>query len=147
MGSYLPSTAGERLGMLREIGLADELGSGMRNTYKYTKLYSGGEPQFIEGDVFRTIIPLSPVATAKVGPVSTQDTTQDTVQDTTQDREQMLLDYCAVPRSREEIQRYIGIANREYFRQSILKPLLDSGKLKRTIPDKPSSKNQKYIKA
>jgi len=69
------------------------------------------------------------------------------VQDTTQDREQMLLDYCAVPRSREEIQRYIGIANREYFRQSILKPLLDSGKLKRTIPDKPSSKNQKYIKA
>ena len=102
----------------------------MRNTYKYTKLYSGGEPQFIEGDLFRTIIPLKPIATAKVGPASTQDTMQDTVQDTTQDRGQMLLDYCAVPRSREEIQRYIGIANREYFRQSILKPLLDSGKLK-----------------
>ena len=137
--------------VFREVSLADELGSGMRNTYKYTKLYSGGEPQFIEGDLFRTIIPLKPVATAKVGPASTQDTTQDTVQDTTQDttqdREQMLLDYCAVPRSREEIQRYIGIANREYFRQRILKPLLDSGKLKRTIPDKPSSKNQKYIKA
>lgn len=46
---------------------------------------------------------LKPVATAKVGPASTQDTTQDTVQDTTQDREQMLLDYCVVPRSREEI--------------------------------------------
>ncbi len=42
-----------------EIGLADELGSGMRNTYKYTQLYSGGTPQFVEGDVFRTIIPLS----------------------------------------------------------------------------------------
>ena len=25
----------------RERGLADELGSGMRNTYKYTRLYSG----------------------------------------------------------------------------------------------------------
>lgn len=133
--------------MFREVSLADELGSGMRNTYKYTKLYSGGEPQFIEGDLFRTIIPLKPIATAKVGPASAQDTTQDTVQDTTQDREQMLLDYCAVPRSREEIQRHIGIANREYFRQSILNPLLDSGKLKRTIPDKPNSKNQKYIKA
>ena len=59
----------------------------------------------------------------------------------------MLLDCYAVPRSCEEIQRYIGIANREYFRQSILKPLIDSGKLKRTIPDKPSSKNQKYIKS
>ena len=133
--------------VFREVSLANELGSGMRNTYKYTKLYSGGEPQFIEGELFRTIIPLKPIATAKVGPASTQDTTQDTVQDTTQDREQTLLDYCAVPRSREEIQRHIGIANREYFRQSILNPLLDSGKLKRTLPDKPSSKNQKYIKA
>lgn len=30
--------------VFREIGLADELGSGMRNTYKYTKMYSGGVP-------------------------------------------------------------------------------------------------------
>lgn len=67
--------------------------------------------------------------------------TQDTVQDTTQNREQMPLDYYAVPRSRKEIQRYIEIANREYFRQSILKPLFDSGKLKRAISDKPSIKN------
>lgn len=28
--------------VFREIGYADELGSGMRNTNKYTKLYSGG---------------------------------------------------------------------------------------------------------
>ena len=48
--------------MFWEIGLADELGSGMRNTYKYTKLYSGGTPEFIEGDVFRTVIPLAPIA-------------------------------------------------------------------------------------
>jgi len=54
--------------VFREIGLADELGSGMRNTYKYTKMYSGGEPQFVEGDVFRITIPLSEVATATVGP-------------------------------------------------------------------------------
>ncbi len=54
--------------IFREIGLADELGSGMRNTYKYTKMYSGGEPQFVEGDVFRITIPLTEVATATVGP-------------------------------------------------------------------------------
>lgn len=51
----------------REIGLADELGSGMRNTYKYTKLYSGSEPIFEEGDIFKTIIPLKKIATLKVG--------------------------------------------------------------------------------
>lgn len=56
--------------VFRAIGLADELGSGMRNTYKYTRLYSGAEPEFKEGDVFRTVIPLSEAATATVGPVS-----------------------------------------------------------------------------
>ena len=40
------------------IGRADKLGSGIRNLYKYTKIYSGMEPEFIEGDVFKTIVPL-----------------------------------------------------------------------------------------
>lgn len=54
--------------VFREIGLADELGSGMRNTNKYTKLYSGGIPSFDEGDIFKITIPLKNIATAKVGP-------------------------------------------------------------------------------
>ena len=41
------------------IGRADVLGSGVRNLYHYTKIYSGGEPELIDGDVFKTIIPLS----------------------------------------------------------------------------------------
>ena len=53
--------------VFREIGLADELGSGMRNTYKYTQLYSGMKPIFEEGNIFRTIIPLKEIATEKVG--------------------------------------------------------------------------------
>lgn len=55
--------------VFREIGLAEELGSGMRNSYKYTKLYSGGVPVFTEGDVFTTEIPLSEAATITVGGV------------------------------------------------------------------------------
>ena len=42
----------------RNIGLADELGSGVRNLYKYGRRYSGKEPDLIEGDVFRIIVPL-----------------------------------------------------------------------------------------
>jgi len=42
----------------RNIGLADELGSGMRKLYNYGQLYSGKEPQLIDGDVFRIIVTL-----------------------------------------------------------------------------------------
>lgn len=42
-----------------EIGRADELGSGVRNTYKYCDIYTPGtEPEFIEDDVFETVIPI-----------------------------------------------------------------------------------------
>ncbi|MDR1328781.1 MAG: putative DNA binding domain-containing protein [Oscillospiraceae bacterium] len=41
------------------IGYADALGSGVRNLYKYTKIYSGGAPELVEGDVFRTIVPIA----------------------------------------------------------------------------------------
>lgn len=41
------------------IGNADELGSGTRNLYKYTKLYSGITPKILEDDIFRIIVPLS----------------------------------------------------------------------------------------
>ena len=43
----------------KEIGRVDELGSGVRNTFKYCSIYTPEtKPQFIEDDVFRTIIPL-----------------------------------------------------------------------------------------
>ena len=44
------------------IGRADQLGSGVRNLYYYTKIYSGGEPELIEGDMFKTIVPLTPIS-------------------------------------------------------------------------------------
>jgi ATP-dependent DNA helicase RecG len=42
----------------RNIALADELGSGIRNLYRYGRRYSGKDPELIDGDVFRIIIPL-----------------------------------------------------------------------------------------
>lgn len=45
--------------MFREIGLADELGSGVRKLYKYSKAYCGHDPELIEDDVFRLVLPLS----------------------------------------------------------------------------------------
>lgn len=45
------------------IGRTDTIGSGVRNLYKYTPIYSdGGKPELIENDVFRITIPLDKVA-------------------------------------------------------------------------------------
>ena len=43
----------------RTIGFADQLGSGVRKMFKYTKLYSGDNPVFLEGDIFKIIVPLN----------------------------------------------------------------------------------------
>jgi len=40
----------------REIGRADELGSGVRKLMKYGKAYGGSDPELVEGDVFRSIV-------------------------------------------------------------------------------------------
>lgn len=44
------------------IGRADELGSGVRNLYKYTKMYSNSEPLLFEDDVIKVEIPLGFIA-------------------------------------------------------------------------------------
>jgi ATP-dependent DNA helicase RecG len=58
-----------------------------------------------------------------------------------------LLQYCTEPRTRAEMQAFCEIVSRDYFRNKVLLPLLESGRLKRTIPDKPNSSKQKYIRA
>lgn len=65
--------------VFREIGYADELGSGMRNTNKYTKLYSGGTPTFIEDNIFQITIPIDNVANLKVGPTAAEIITENDV--------------------------------------------------------------------
>jgi ATP-dependent DNA helicase RecG len=46
----------------KEIGRVDELGSGVRNVFKYTGIYTeGAKPEFMEGDVFQTIIPIKAI--------------------------------------------------------------------------------------
>ena len=66
--AYTAQFAIEKDKIFREIGYADELGSGMRNTNKYTKLYSGGTPVFIEGNIFEIVIPMDNVAQIQIGP-------------------------------------------------------------------------------
>lgn len=61
------------------------------------------------------------------------------------EKEDKVLAFCKIPRTREEIQEYCKIGSRPYFTQYILKPLVNNGSLKMTLPDKPKSVNQRYF--
>ncbi|MCB0397893.1 MAG: putative DNA binding domain-containing protein [Flavobacteriales bacterium] len=59
----------------KEIGRVDELGSGIRNVNKYTGIYTpGAKPEFLEGDIFKTIIPL--ISKKSTTQIATQITTR-----------------------------------------------------------------------
>ncbi len=53
-------------------------------------------------------------------------------------------EYCKLPRTRTEMQEFCGLAARRNFNERYLKPMLETGTLKMTLPNKPRSKKQKY---
>ena len=60
------------------------------------------------------------------------------------DREAGLLVYCQVPRSRQEIADFLHLRTTSYVMSEYIKPLLESGRLALTLPEKPGSRNQKF---
>lgn len=80
-----------------------------------------------------------------------QDSRQDncTVQVGEHDNEQVIKDklllFCAVPRSRTEISAFCKYKSVRYLTRLFIKPLIEEGLLQMTLPDKPTSRNQKYI--
>lgn len=51
-----------------QIGLAEELGSGTHNLFKYTQAYSGADPILEEGDVFKAVVPLQSNSSKAIAP-------------------------------------------------------------------------------
>ena len=47
-----------------QIGIAEELGSGTRNLYKYSALYTGREPRLVDGDFFEAFVPVPTVTSS-----------------------------------------------------------------------------------
>ena len=74
----------------------------------------------------------------------------DTHQVTHQDVElstvsKQILAFCTTPKSKKELAVFCGFKDLRNFTLKHINPLLESGQLEMTIPDKPKSRNQKYI--
>lgn len=142
--------------IFREIGLADELGSGVRNITNYSEIYSGKEPIFEEGDIFKATVPLVKV----LNEMTIKDVNKMTVKelntsvigskapdkapDNLNEMIKKIILYCQEPKSAIQIMSELNYKNIKRFRRDYIKPLVEKGILKMTNPDKPTSKNQKY---
>ena len=58
-----------------------------------------------------------------------------------------LLSFCAVPRTRQEIADYLGLTSVSYAMRTYIAPLLEQRLLAMTIPDKPQSRLQRFVRA
>ncbi|MBQ3620251.1 MAG: hypothetical protein II940_01065, partial [Methanosarcinaceae archaeon] len=57
-----------------------------------------------------------------------------------------LVAFCSTPRTRDEIVSFAGMS-KNYVMSHIVIPLVKNGKLKMTLPNKPKSRNQQFVKA
>ena len=113
----------ELMRVFRDLDLVEHLGSGVP---RILKNYGKECFKFTE-NFLRMIFPA---------------TTQDTAQVTAQVKE--LIEILSKEMDRQEIQDMLGLSHREHFRLKYLKPALEQGFIEMTIPEKPSSKLQKY---
>jgi ATP-dependent DNA helicase RecG len=129
----------------KELGRVDELGSGVRNTYKYVRLYTPSkEPQFLEGDIFKTIIPL-PTANDQVNDYVTDQVTEDIPAVEVSETDRKILEYTQKPKAKKDIlENVLNLQNHTDNYKKYIEPLLLKGLLQRTMPDKPKSQHQKY---
>ncbi len=135
------------LKMLNLIGIGERAGSGVPDIFATWK-QQGWEKPIIEEQFGpdRTIVTL-PLVKCDNNHVTTHENTHENTHEKSYSSQvRRLLEFCEIPRSRIEIQEYLGLTNRSYLAKEYITPLIKSGKLRMTEPDKPKSRNQKYVK-
>ncbi|MBI2191316.1 MAG: hypothetical protein HYU36_04960 [Planctomycetes bacterium] len=121
-------------------GAVEVWGRGTNRVIAMCKKHDTAPPVFEEQQGFLVVTFRAQMV---AGRAATQVTTQVAMQVTTQVAA-VLQAASQASKSREELQRATGMRNREHFRKAYLEPLLVSGWLERTIPDKPRSRLQRY---
>ena len=131
---------------LHEYEYVQEFGEGVDRLYEVMETAGLPQPTY-RVEAFMLYATIRNTGKVDAVQVAVQDKIQDTVQVAGQVTAQGILGYCAIPRSRQELQAFCGLSGRNNFSKLYLKPLLESGQLRMTIPDKPNSRNQKYVAA
>ena len=116
--------------------------SGIPTMRREMKKYGLPEPEFYEErDSFKVIFRNGNISygNIKSGQVSGQVSSQ------LIKYQQMVLEFCLSPKSTSEIKRFLGLNSRNYVREKIIKPLIESNLLDYTNKNSINARNQKYL--
>ncbi len=116
-----------------QIGIVEELGSGMRKMFKYTPLYANGkEPIIEEQDVYRIEIPYVPTLLPTTDESGKKSTLKSTLKGTRKDVVDIILNspHITIPQIAEQL----GLNARGIAKH--IKNLQEEGIIKRIGPDK-----------
>ena len=132
LGKVQPDTRNPVLASeLEVLGITENRYSGIPTIRREMKKYNLKEPEF--SDERGSFI----VKFYKMAVKNEIETMED-------DEIQNLLLFCKTPRTRKEIAEYLGLSSITYAIQKYVMPLVEDGKIKMSIPEKPKSPKQLY---
>jgi len=129
--------------LLHRIAFIEKAGTGIRRMIEDARKHKCPEPKFaVNGFFTATFWPNVEIA-RKITPQITEQVSEQVGEQVTP-QVIAVLEAARTARNREELQRAVGLRDREHFRKAYLEPLLVAGWLEMTIPDKPRSSKQRY---
>lgn len=135
LGKIHPYTRNPVIATTLEIlGITENRYSGIPTIKNEMKKYNLREPEFIdERNFFIVKFYRDPIKEEK--------------NDNKNDETDKLLVFCKTPRTRKELCDFLGISSISYAMQTKIRPLIEKGLIKQSIPDKPRSSKQLYYSA
>ncbi|WP_415579074.1 Fic family protein [Lactiplantibacillus plajomi] len=130
------------------LGLVEELGSGLRKIFELAPILLGGNPVVDNEDHFIVSLPINNSGLSNLSNQTTSDNNQ-IEHAYLSEEQQKVLSELDEPMSTRELFQLVSNGKRtssNAFRTQIITPLLDMGLIRMTIPSKPKSPKQKYVR-
>jgi predicted HTH transcriptional regulator len=124
-------------------GYIERMGTGIPDMIKVCRDAGLKEPELIQEESFKTILWRKVNATQQSSQQVTQQFNQQVTQQITQQIKNLIL-IIQDEMTRDELQEKLQLKDRENFRKLYILEALEQGLIEMTIPDKPTSPEQKY---
>jgi len=131
--------------VFREMQWAEELGSGVRNLFKYARAFGGQDPILSEESIFRVTLMLPQYAAGSAPQRGAESRAESGAESGAESQEQRLLAALgAGPLGKAELASRLGLPAVSGALNRTVRRLLAAELIEYTLPDKPNSRLQQY---